>query len=99
MKIYINIEKKHVFLILGSILLLGVLGFAYAQGQPVPNHGHSFSQLSGVAPNCDASIVAGNADCAAAVSAGFTNPANFDSRISGSAGSTLPRYRCCKNLV
>ncbi len=42
MKLKINIDKKHFFILLGAILLLGILGVVYAI---VPNPGHSTDQI------------------------------------------------------
>lgn len=66
MKIEVNVEKKHLFFLAGFIVLL--LGGVFVFAQTAPNPGHSFSQVVGVAPNCN-QVTSG--DCDAMASGGF----------------------------
>lgn len=53
MRIEINIDKKHFFLLTGlfALLVCGVFVYAYGGTQPSVM-GHSFGEIEGVTPNC-----------------------------------------------
>lgn len=70
MKVEININKWHFFVILSFVILVG---FAIAQSQNTPNPGHDVSQLSGVAPSCSSSSFSnGDSSCTASTNNNWT---------------------------